>query len=61
MSSDWEGPLSASNRLAVIAGALSFLIFLAFPEEFQAFGMAFVGLGAIVGILRLKRRMKALA
>ena len=61
MSFDWEGPLSASSRLAVIAGALSFLIVLAFLEEFQAFGMAFVGLGAIVGILRLKRRMKVQA
>ena len=61
MSFDWEGPLSASSRLAVIAGALSFLIVPAFLEEFQAFGMAFVGLGAIVGILRLKRRMKARA
>lgn len=61
MSFDWEGPLSASSRLAVIAGALSFLIVLAFLEEFQAFGMAFVGLGAILGILRLKRRMKVQA
>ena len=60
-SFDWEGPLSASSRFAVIAGALSFLIVLAFLEEFQAFGMAFVGLGAILGILRLKRRMKVQA
>jgi hypothetical protein len=61
MSFDWEGPLSASNRLAIVADALSFLIVLAFLEEFQAFGMAFVGLGAILGILLLKRRMKARA
>jgi len=61
MSFNREGPLPASSRLAVIAGALSFLIVLAFLEEFQAFGMAFVGLGAIVGILLLKLRMKAQA
>ncbi len=61
MSFNWEGTLSASSRLAVIAGALSLLIVLASLEEFQAFGMAFVGLGATVGILLLKRRVKAQA
>jgi MFS family permease len=61
VSFDWEGPLPASSRLAIVAGALSFLIVLASLEEFQAFGMAFVGLGAILGILLLKRRMKARA
>jgi hypothetical protein len=61
MSFNCESLLSASSRLAVIASALPFLIVLASLEEFQAFGMAFMGLGAIVGILLLRRRMKAQA
>jgi len=55
---DWKNP---ANRLAVVAGGLSFLIFLAFLQEFNpsARGMSLVGLATIIGILLLKRKIKA--
>ncbi|MEM3726063.1 MAG: hypothetical protein QXK98_04275 [Candidatus Bathyarchaeia archaeon] len=55
---DWENPESATSRLAIVAGALSFLIFLAFLHELNGvFGMSLVGLTAIIGLLLLKRKM----
>jgi len=57
---DWTNPESALNRLAVVAGGLSFLIILAFLQESNpsAKGMLLVGLAAVIGILLLKRKIK---
>jgi hypothetical protein len=55
---DWNNHTSDLNRLAVVSGALSFLIFLSFLQEPNAKGMAFVGLATIFGLLLLRRRVK---
>ena len=60
----WEGSESSLNRLALVAGALSFMIFLAFMQEFDASrpdnprGMLLVSVVAILGLLLLKRKLK---
>jgi hypothetical protein len=55
---DWKKPESDLSRLALVAGGLSFMIFLAFLQEPKALGMSLVGLTAIAGILLLRSRMK---
>jgi hypothetical protein len=55
---DWNNHTLDLNRLAVVSGALSFLIFLSFLQEPNAKGMAFVGLATIFGLLLLRRRVK---
>lgn len=62
---DWESREASLNRLAVVAGALSFLIILAPLQELDAtrqdnpVGMTVVGLAAIIGLLLLKRKVKS--
>jgi hypothetical protein len=61
---DLRSPEAALNRLAAVAGALSFLIFLGFMIELGALsngaltGMAFVSIGAIVELGRLRNKAK---
>jgi len=61
---DLRSPQGDLNRLALVAGALSFLIFLAFMEELGGAshgtpsGMSFAGLGAIAGLLLLRSKVK---
>ncbi len=55
---DWKDSTSDLNRLAVVGGALSFLIFLSFLQEGDARGMAFVGLAAMLGLLLLRKNVK---
>ena len=62
---DWESQEASLNRLAVVAGALSFLIVLAPLQELDAtrqdnpVGMTIVGLVAVIGLLLLKRKVKS--
>jgi len=62
---DWKSPNSPLNRLAIVAGALSFLIVLTPLQELDATrqdnpaGMTIVGLFAILGLLLLKSKLKA--
>lgn len=54
---DWKNSKSAPSRLAIVAGALSFLVFLAFLQEFNGmWGMSLIGLATIIGLLLLKRK-----
>jgi hypothetical protein len=55
---DWDSPSSALTRLAAIAGALSFMIFLASILELQYVGMSFVSVATIGGLWLLRRRIK---
>lgn len=61
---NWKGSNSYQSRLAVIAGALSFLIFLAFIQELDrnrvdnTTGMVVVGLISAVSLLLLRSRLK---
>lgn len=61
---DWKGSNSYQSRLAVVAGALSFLIFLAFIQELDHMrvdnttGMGVVGLVSAVALLLLRNRLK---
>ncbi|MGQ9624674.1 MAG: hypothetical protein ACUVUF_05345 [Candidatus Bathycorpusculaceae bacterium] len=56
---DWENPESAVSKLAIVAGALSFLIFLAFLHELNGvWGMSLVGLASIIGLLFWRRKLK---
>lgn len=56
---DWDSPASAPSQLAIVAGALSFLIFLAFLHELNGmFGMSLVGVASIMGLLLLRRKLK---
>lgn len=55
---DWSNPASDLNRLAVVGGALSFLILLSFLQEFNSRGMALVGLAAAFGLLLLRIKVK---
>jgi len=61
---NWKSPKSSLNRLAIVAGALSFLIILTPLQELDAArqdnpaGMTLVGLAAIIGLLLLKRKVK---
>jgi len=56
---DWENPESAASQLAIVAGALSFLIFLAFLHELnEVWGMSLVGLASRSGLLFLRRKLK---
>jgi hypothetical protein len=58
---DWTSAHANLNRLALVAGGLSFLIFLDFLLEFNpaARGMSIVGLATIAAILLFRRRIKA--
>jgi hypothetical protein len=58
---DWTSAHANLNRLALVAGGLSFLIFLGFLLEFNpaARGMSIVGLATIAAILLFRRRIKA--
>ncbi len=61
---NWKSPKSSLNLLAIVAGALSFLIILTPLQELDAArqdnpaGMTLVGLAAIIGLLLLKRKVK---
>lgn len=52
------------HKLSLVAGALSFMIFLAFMQEMDknrpdnTTGMSFVGIAAIIGLISLRRRLK---
>lgn len=60
-SFDWEKPKSATSQLAIVAGALSFLIFLALLHELNGvWGMSLVGLTSIIGLLLLRRKVNYL-
>jgi hypothetical protein len=58
---DWTSAHANLNRLALVAGGLSFLIFSDFMLEFNpaARGMSIVGLATIAAILLFRRRIKA--
>jgi hypothetical protein len=58
---DWTSAHADLNRLALVAGGLSFLIILDFVLEFNpaARGMSIVGLVTTVAILFFRRRTKA--
>ncbi len=59
-----ESSGSSLNRLAMVAGVLSFVIFLAFLQEIDVSrpdnprGMALVGLAAIIGLLLLRSKIR---
>jgi hypothetical protein len=55
---DWSSPSSALSRFAAVAGALSFMVCLAFILEFQYTGMSLVGIATMVGLWLLKRRIR---
>ena len=62
MKFDWRD--SDLHKLSLVAGALSFMIFLAFMQEMDknrpdnTTGMSFVGIAAIIGLISLRRRLK---
>jgi len=64
---NWEGSNSYQSRLAAIAGALSFLIILAFIQELDrnrvdnTAGMVVVGLVSAVALLLLRNRLKKMS
>jgi predicted acyltransferase len=55
---DWRNPSMATTRLAAVAGALSFMIFLAFIPGLQMPGMSIVALATIAGLLLLRRKIR---
>ncbi|RJS81658.1 hypothetical protein CW707_02975 [Candidatus Bathyarchaeota archaeon] len=56
---DWKSAISDLNRLAVVSGALSFIVFLSFLQEYNARGMALVGVATIIGLFLLRKKVKA--
>ncbi len=55
---DWRNPSMTMTRLAAVAGALSFMIFLAFILELQMPGMSIVALATIAELLLLRRKIR---
>jgi hypothetical protein len=55
---DWRSPSFALSRFAAVAGALSFMVCLAFILEFQYTGMSLVGIATMVGLWLLRRRIR---